>query len=89
MLDELEQIQHNLKIIREHLLRKFAGFNITEDISDAPICHRFTLTDPMTYQQYGLKVGWRRFSDRLPNAQCEGRLSVLVKPSSIRRIIIG
>jgi hypothetical protein len=64
MLDELERIQHNLKIVREHLLREFTGFNITEDTSDAPICHRFTLTDPMTYQQYRLKVGWRRLSDK-------------------------
>jgi len=38
--------------------------HITEDTSDAPICHRFTLTDPMNYQQYRLKVGWRRLSDR-------------------------
>ena len=52
MLDELEHIQHNLKIIRKHLLGEFTGFNITEDTSDAPICHRFTLTDLATYQQY-------------------------------------
>jgi hypothetical protein len=65
MLDELDRIQHNLKIIREHLLREFTGFNITEDTSDAPICHRFTLTDPMTYQQFRLKVGWRRLSDKI------------------------
>ena len=64
MLDELEQIQHNLEIIREHLLREFAGFNITEDMSDAPICHRLTMTNLATYQQYKLKVGWRRLSDK-------------------------
>jgi hypothetical protein len=53
MLDELEHIQHNLKIIRKHLLGEFTGFNITEDTSDAPICHRFTL-----------KVGWRWLADK-------------------------
>jgi hypothetical protein len=31
---------------------------------DSPICHRFTLTNLTTYQQYKLKVGWRRLSDR-------------------------
>jgi hypothetical protein len=64
MLDELEHIQHNLKIIRKHLLGEFTGFNITEDTSDAPICHRFTLTDLTTYQQYKLKVGWRWLADK-------------------------
>jgi hypothetical protein len=33
-------------------------------MSDAPIRHRFALTDPMTYQQYRLKVGWRRLADK-------------------------
>jgi hypothetical protein len=64
MLDELERIQRNLKIIREHLLREFTGVNITEDTSDAPICHKLTLTDPITYLQFRLNVGWRRLTDK-------------------------
>ena len=64
MLDEQERIQQNLKIIREHLRREFPGFQITEDTSDAPICHKFTMTNLTNYQQYKLKVGWRRLSDK-------------------------
>jgi hypothetical protein len=76
MLDEQERIQHNLKIIREHLLREFPGFNMTEDTSDPPICHRFTMTNLTTYQQYKLKVGWRRLSDKTSTS--ERTLSSLV-----------
>ena len=64
MLDEQERIQNNLKIIREYLLREFPDSHITEDTSDAPICHKFTTTNLATYQQYKLKVGWRRLSDK-------------------------
>jgi hypothetical protein len=74
MLDEREHIQHNLKIIREHLLSEFTGFKVTEDTADAPICHRFTMTDPMTYQQYRLKVGWRLRTKPAPQKGLATRL---------------
>jgi hypothetical protein len=76
MLDEQERIQNNLKIIREYLLREFPDSHITEDTSDAPICHKFTMTNLATYQQYKLKVGWRRLSDNTSTA--ERTLSSLV-----------
>lgn len=64
MLDEQERIQQNLKIIREHLIKEFPALNMTEDTSDRSICHKFTMTDLKTYQQFKLKVGWPRLSDK-------------------------
>ena len=63
MLDEQERIQDNLKIIREYLMKSFPGFNMTEDTSEPRKCHRFTMTDANTFQQFRLKVGWSRLSE--------------------------
>ena len=63
MLDEQERIQDNLKIIRQYLVKSFPGFNMTEDTPDPKTCHRFTLTDAKTFQQFRLKVGWTRLSE--------------------------
>ena len=64
MLDEQQRTQQSLKIIREYLTKEFPGFKLTEDTSDARICHRFSVTDLKTYQQFKLKVGWPRLSDK-------------------------
>jgi hypothetical protein len=62
MLHEQPRIQEHLKIIREYLLKSFPGFDMTEDNSDPKICHRFTMTNLRTYEQFKLKVGWVRLS---------------------------
>ena len=63
VLDEQERIQLNLNTIREYLVNGFPGFKLTEDASDPSVCHRFTMTDVKTFQQYKLKVEWPRLSD--------------------------
>ena len=64
MVNEREGTQQNLKIIREYLTKEFPGFKLTEDTSDGSICHRFTVTDLKTYQQFKLKVGAPRLSHK-------------------------
>ena len=63
VLDERERIEQNLHTIREYLTKGFPGFQLTEDASDLTICHRFTVTDVRTFEQYKLKVGWPRLSE--------------------------
>lgn len=67
LLNEQERIQQNLKTIREYLLNAFPGFHMTEDASDPTVCHRFTMTNVKTFEQYKLKVEWHRLSDVLSN----------------------
>ena len=69
VLDEQERIQLNLKTIREYLLIGFPGFHMTENISDPSVCHRFTMTDVKTFEQYKLKVEWHRLSDVFSNPE--------------------
>jgi hypothetical protein len=63
MLEEEDCIQQSLKIIREYLVRAFPGFDVTEDLSDPSICHKFTLTNATNSEQLKLKIGWPRLSD--------------------------
>lgn len=64
MLEEQDRIHENLKIIREYLMKGFPGFDMTEDTSDPSLCHKFTMTRLKTYEQFKLKVGWPRLSDK-------------------------
>ena len=57
----------NLKTIREYLTKEFPGCLMTEDSSDPGILHKFTMTNPKTYEQFKLKVGWPRLSDKSNN----------------------
>ena len=75
MLEEEAYIQQNLKIIREYLLRAFPGFEI-DDAAEPGICHKFTLTDPTTFDQFKLKVGWARLSDAFDEPDMMGRVLV-------------
>ena len=63
MREEQDYIQRNLKIIRDYLMKAFPGFDMTEDTTDPSVCHKFTLTNTTTFEQFKLKVGWTRFSD--------------------------
>ena len=63
VLDERDRIELNLRTIREYLAKGFPGFQLTEDASDQTVCHRFTMTDVKTFEQYKLKIGWARLSD--------------------------
>ena len=63
VLDERERIQLNLQTIRDYLVTGFAGFQLTEDASDPTVCHRFTMTDLKTFQQYNLKVSWSHLGE--------------------------
>jgi hypothetical protein len=69
MLDEQQRILDNLKTIREYLMNEFASFEMTEDTSDPSILHKFTLTNAKTHEQFKLKVGWPRLSDKSNNPQ--------------------
>lgn len=63
LLDERDRIQLNLRTVREYLAKGFPGFQLTEDASDPNICHRFTVTNVRTFEQYKLKVGWARLTE--------------------------
>ena len=69
MLDEQQRILENLKTIREYLMNEFASFEMTEDTSDPSILHKFTMTNAKTHEQFKLKVGWPRLSDKSNNPQ--------------------
>ena len=62
--DEATRIDENLKGIRGYLTKCFEGFEITEDRSDQSMYHIFTVTKQKDHQQFKLKVGWPRLSDR-------------------------
>ena len=68
VLDERDRIEQNHRTIRDYLIHGFPGFQLTEDAPDPTICHRFTMTDVKTFEQYKLKVGCRA-SPRLPTIQ--------------------
>lgn len=63
MPDERERIEVNLRTIREYLTQGFPSFQLTEDASDPTICHRFTVTNGSTFEQFKLKVGWPRLCE--------------------------
>jgi hypothetical protein len=63
VIDERERIELNRRTIREHLIKEFPGFHLTEDASEHLVYHRFTVTDVTTFEQYKLKVGWPRLSE--------------------------
>ena len=67
MLEEENRIVANLKTIREYLTKQFPSFVMTEDTSDPSVLHKFTMTNPKTEDQYKLKVGWPRLSDKSKN----------------------
>lgn len=69
VLDERDRIQQNLTTIRDHLTNGFPGFRLTEDAPDPTICHRFTMTDVKTFEQYKLKVGWARLAEITSNPE--------------------
>jgi hypothetical protein len=69
MVEEQNLIAENLKAIREYLTEEFPSFVMTEDTSDTSIMHKFTMTNPKTYEQFKLKVGWPRLSDKSNNPQ--------------------
>jgi hypothetical protein len=64
-----DRIQQNVRAIRDYLIKGFQGFQLTEDAPDPTVCHRFTMTDVKTFEQYKLKVGWPRLSDILNNPE--------------------
>jgi len=68
MPEEQDWIE-NLKTIREYLAKEFPGFVMTEDISDQGILHKFTMTNPKTSEQFKLKVGCPRMSDKSKNPE--------------------
>jgi len=74
VLDERHRIQQNLRTIRGYLINGFPGFQLTEDAPDPTICHRFTMTDVKTFEQYKLKVGWPRLSEITSNPEKMDRL---------------
>ena len=74
VLDERHRIQQNLRTIRDYLINGFPGFQLTEDGPDPTICHRFTMTDVKTFEQYKLKVGWPRLSEITSNPEKLDRL---------------
>ena len=69
VLDERDRIHLNLQTIRDYLVKGFVGFQLTEDASDPTVCHRFTMTDLKTFQQYKLKVSWSRLGELTNSAE--------------------
>lgn len=76
MLKEQECVHQNLKVIREYLLKAFPGFNLTEDTAEPRVCHRFTLTNAKSFEQFRLKVGWVRLSELSSDGEMMRRLLV-------------
>jgi hypothetical protein len=72
MLEEQHWIE-NLKTIREYLTKEFQGCLMTEDSSDPGILHKFTMTHSKTDEEFKLKVGWPRLSDKSSNPEKIGR----------------
>jgi hypothetical protein len=50
MPEEQDWIE-NLKTIRQYLTEQFPGYLMTKDSSDTGILHKFTMTNPKTYEQ--------------------------------------
>ena len=75
-LEEQECVQQNLKVVREYLLKAFPGFDLIEDTAEPSVCHRFTLTNAKTGEQFKLKVGWVRLSDLSSDGEIMRRLVV-------------
>jgi hypothetical protein len=69
MVEEKNLIAENLKTIREYLVKEFPSFMMTEDTSDTSILHKFTMTNPKTHEQFKLKVGWPRLSNKSNNPE--------------------
>jgi hypothetical protein len=76
MHEEQKCVQQNLKVIREYLLKAFPGFYLIEDTPESRVCHRFTLTNAKTFEQFKLKVGWVRLSDLSSDGEMMRRLLV-------------
>ena len=76
MLEEQKCVQQNLKVLREYLLKAFPGFDLTEDTAEPRVCHRLTLTNAKTFEQFRLKVGWVRLSDLSSDGEMMQRLLV-------------
>ena len=87
MLNEHNHIQEHVKIVRAYLLKSFPGFNMTEDASDPKICHRFTMTNPKTDEQFKLKVGWVRISDFFTDPGIIDRLLVYGDVAGMMRCV--
>ena len=49
---------------------------LTEDTAEPSVCHRFTLTNAKTFEQFKLKVGWVRLSDLSSDGEMMRRLLV-------------
>jgi hypothetical protein len=69
MHEEQNRLFENLKTIREYLMKEFASCVMTEDTSDPSILHKYTMTNAKTHEQFTLKVGWPRLSDKSNNPQ--------------------
>jgi hypothetical protein len=69
MPEEQNRVAGNLRTIREYLTKEFPNFVMTEDTSNPIILDRFTMTDSKTFEQFRLKVGWPRLSDRSKNPE--------------------
>jgi hypothetical protein len=76
MLEEEKCIQENLNAIRKYLLKAFPGLQMTEDTAEPSVCHRFTLLNAKTFEQFRLKVGWVRLSDLSSDGEMMRRLLV-------------
>jgi hypothetical protein len=69
MPEEQNRVAGNLRTIREYLTKEFPNFVMTEDTSNPIILDRFTMTDSKTFEQFRLKVGWPRLSDKSKNPE--------------------
>jgi len=63
LMTEQQLIKKNLAVIRAYLKSKFPSCVITEE-SHPSRHHIFTVRDENLQQNYRLKVGWPRLSDR-------------------------
>ena len=60
--DEATRIKQNLEVIREYLIGKFKGFELTEK-RDVPLSYTFTVTKSSD-ERYQLKASWPQLSDQ-------------------------
>ena len=58
------------------MLKAFPGFNLIEDTPEPSVCHRFTLKNAKSLDEFKLKVGWVRLSDLSSDGEIMRRLVV-------------
>ena len=55
-------VNENQQVIRDYLIRKFKGFEVT-DTPNPPLSHMFIVTRS-SEERYSVKVTWAQISDR-------------------------